>query len=93
MTIHYYTAVRDILSRGIRAGDTISVDTTNPDEPVVIHHPAVGVSVAMVQDAVAQGLCVPVAPAIPSGVVASSPSPAPSGRPRLRLLRSDEQSA
>ena len=97
MTLTYYTAVRDLLPRGIRAGDTISVDTTNPDEPVMVHYPAVGVTAAMVEEAVAVGCLVPVAsgvpvavgPAILSGGVSSAP--VPSARPRLRLLRPDDQ--
>lgn len=82
----YYTATAD-LPCGIHAGDTISLNDENPAEPVLVHRPVKAGRVE-VEAWVAVGVLRPV-----SSSASPAVSPPPSGRPRLRLLRSDEQSA
>lgn len=90
MSLTYYTAQRHLLALGICAGDTITLNAINPEEPVMIHRPALGVDAQTIAEAVAAGLLAPVSPSA-SPVVPFDVPPAP---PRLRLLpRDDRRSA
>lgn len=83
----YYTATSD-LPCGIKTGDTVSLNRQNPAEPVLVHRPVSEVCAAKIAAWVEAGILAPVSP---SGDVPVGPSPAPVGRPRLRLLRADGQ--
>ena len=92
----FFVATTDILPLGIYKGDTVSVDSENPDEPVIIHHPAVGVTVQRLATAIGSGALERVSASVPATLSASlSADPtaavAPAARPRLRLLRAGDQ--
>lgn len=93
----FFVATTDILPLGIYKGDTVSVDSENPDEPVIVHHPAVGVTVERLATAIGTGALERVSASVPatlsaslSAVPTAAPS-SPSARPRLRLLRGADQ--
>ena len=96
----FFVATTDILPLGIHHGDTVSVDSENPDEPVIIHHPAVGVTVQRLATAIGSGALERVSASVPaplsatlSASLSADPTAAvePAARPRLRLLRAGDQ--
>lgn len=86
MPLTYFTAHSDMPPH-IRAGDLVSLNDENPNEPVMVHRPAVGVGVSDVAAWVGAGA---LAPVIPSGGAVVVPL-SPGARPRLRLLPRDDQ--
>ena len=90
LMLTFFAATADILPLGIHKGDTVSVDATNPDEPVVIHHPAVGVTVERLATAIGTGALERVSQSVSRSAAPPVPE-TPVARPRLRLLRGADQ--
>jgi hypothetical protein len=88
--ISYFTAVSDLPTYRIRAGDTVSLNAANPEEPVMVHRPVLGAVASTITAWIQSGH---LEPAIPSGGASVGPSllASPDARPRLRLLPRDDQ--